>query len=261
MGQKENAVQLSQKVILITGAGTGIGAASAHYASARGAKLVLAGLPGAATEQVAADIRAAGGEALGLCTDVRDESAVEQAVSMAVETFGSLDGVVANAGIQRHNTDRDLFELSEQEWALTEDVNSRGVFRTCKHALAQMMKQPTGGALVIVSSITALSGSSANVAYLTAKSGLLGLNRHIAVHYARHGIRCNAISPGALEQTPDWADHPNPEARKTALEKSIPLGRLGTANDIAPWVAFLLSDDASYATGANFVIDGGITVT
>ncbi|MCB1739215.1 MAG: SDR family oxidoreductase [Gammaproteobacteria bacterium] len=253
-------MQIDNKVVLITGAGTGIGAATARYMARRGARLALAGLPYDALCAVADSINASGASAIAIETDVRDERAVAGAVEKTVQTFGRLDVAVANAGIQRHRTDRDLFQISEEEWEQTQDVNLRGVMRTCKHALAQMIQQGDGGAIVIVSSITALSGGSANVSYSTAKTALLGLNRHIAVHYAKHGIRCNAICPGALERTPDWMDHPNPQARKQAMEASIPLGRLGQPEDIAPFIALLASDDASYATGAQFVIDGGLTI-
>ena len=123
-----------------------------------------------------------------------------------------------------------------------------------------MLRQGDGGSIVIVSSITALVGTSANVSYMTGKAGLLSLNRHIAVHYAKHGIRCNAVCPGALEQTPDWGDHPDQDGRRQAMEAAVPLGRLGTSEDIAPFIAMLASDDASYATGAHFVIDGGVTI-
>lgn len=252
-------MDFKDRVVLITGGGSGIGAATGRYVAERGAHAVLAGIPADALEATAAAIRDEGGSALAVPTDVTDGASVENAMNAAVTAFGRLDGVVANAGIQRHNTDRDLFAMPESEWAKTHDVNSMGVVRTCKFALAQMMKQPSGGAIVIVSSITALGGGTPNVAYSTAKTGLLGLSRHIAVHYASHGIRCNAVCPGALNQTPDWADHPNPTGRKETFERAVPLGRLGSPEDIAPCIAFLLSDEARYATGAQFVVDGGIT--
>ena len=97
-----------------------------------------------------------------------------------------------------------------------------------------------------------------NVSYLTGKHGLLGLNRHIGIHYAAHGIRCNCLCPGALERTPDHDDHPDPEGRAARLSQALPLGRPGTPEDIAPWVTFLASDEARYANGAHFVIDGGL---
>ncbi|MEX2617128.1 MAG: SDR family NAD(P)-dependent oxidoreductase [Alphaproteobacteria bacterium] len=246
--------------VLITGGGSGIGAATARLMAKGGASVALAGIPEAGIAAVAAEIGGTGGRAIAIPTDVTIEGDIEAAIAETAAAFGRVDCVVANAGIQRHRTDVNLPELDMAEWELTQDVNLRGVVRTCKHALAQMLRQGGGGAIVIVSSITALSGRSANVSYMTAKSGLLGLNRHIAVHYARHGIRCNAVCPGALEQTPDWDDHPNPARRRETMERAIPLGRLGTPEDIAPMIAFLASDAARYATGGQFVVDGGITV-
>ena len=124
-----------------------------------------------------------------------------------------------------------------------------------------MIEQGGGGSMAIVSSITALNGRTPNVSYMTAKSGLLGLNRHIAVHYAKHSIRCNVVCPGALQQTPDWGDHPDPDGREQAMVDSTPLGRLGMSEDIAPWIAFLIADEAGFATGGTFVVDGGITIS
>jgi len=253
-------MRLDGKVALITGGGSGIGAATARLMAERGAAVTLAGIPVAGIEAVAAEIGAAGGRCLAVTTDVRAESDLETAIRRTVESFGKLNVVVANAGVQRHNTDVDLHRMDEAEWDLTQDVNLRGVVRTCKLGLAQMVEQASGGAVVIVSSVTALQGRTPNVSYMTAKTGLLGLNRHIAVHYARHGIRCNAVCPGALEKTPDWDQHPNPDGRKTAMEAAIPLGRLATPEDIAPWIAFLASDAASYATGGFHVVDGGMTI-
>ena len=253
-------MRLDGKVALITGGGSGIGAASARYMANIGAAVTLAGIPAQGVEEVAAEIAARGSQTLAVPTDVTVESDVRAAVERTVEVFGKLDIIVANAGIQRHNTDIDLFEMEEEEWERTQDVNLRGVFRTCKHGLAQMIRQGGGGSVVIVSSITALNGRTPNVSYMTAKSGLLGLNRHIAVHYAKHGIRSNAVCPGALERTPDWDEHPDPDGRREQMEAAIPLGRLGTPEDIAPWIAFLASDDAGYATGGHYVIDGGMTI-
>lgn len=253
-------MNLDGKTALITGAGSGIGAASARIMAERGAAILLAGIPAAGIEEVAKEIVSAGGQARAIVTDVTKEDDLKAAVDAAVDAFGGLDIVVANAGIQRHKTDVNLFEMSESEWDKTQDVNLRGVFRTCKHGLAQMIDQGRGGSVIIVSSITALNGRTPNVSYMTTKSGLLGMSRHIAVHYAKHGIRCNAVCPGALEQTPDWEDHPDPDGRESAMITATPLGRLGTAEDIAPWIAFLASDEAGFATGGTFVVDGGITI-
>jgi NAD(P)-dependent dehydrogenase (short-subunit alcohol dehydrogenase family) len=245
---------------LITGAGSGIGAATARLMAAAGAAVAVAGLPAAGVETVSAELTAAGSPALALPVDVADGAQVEQAVGQTVERFGRLDIVVASAGIQLHQQDLHLHELPEAVWDRTHDVNYRGVYLTCKYSLAQMMKQGDGGAIVIVSSVTALNGRSPNVAYLSGKHGLIGLARHIGVHYGRYGIRCNAVCPGALERTPNHDQHPNPQAREASLKERIPLGRLGRPEDIAPWITFLCSPEASYATGAAFVIDGGLSI-
>ena len=181
-------------------------------------------------------------------------------MAQTVEAFGRLDIVVPSAGVQMHNEDRNLHELPEEVWDRTHDVNYKGVYFTCKYGLAQMVKQGEGGVVIIVASTTALTGTTPNVAYSTGKAGLVNLARHIAVHYGDQGIRANSICPGALERTPDFDVHPDPVGRKATAEDRVPLNRLGTPEDIAPFITFLASDDASYATGANFVIDGGLTV-
>ncbi|GIV80237.1 MAG: short-chain dehydrogenase [Litorilinea sp.] len=254
-------MKLQGKTALITGAGSGIGAATARQMAAEGANVAVTGIPAAGVEAVAAELTAAGHPALAIPTDVSDAGQVEAAVARTVERFGRLDILVPNAGIQLHDLDVDLHQLPEEVWDRTHAVNYRGVFLTVKYGLAQFLRQGDGGVIVIVSSVTALNGASANPAYMTGKTGLLGLNRHIAVHYAKHGVRCNAVCPGALERTPSHERHPDPTGRAAQLIQRIPLGRLGRPEDIAPFITFLAGPDASYATGACFVIDGGLTVT
>jgi NAD(P)-dependent dehydrogenase (short-subunit alcohol dehydrogenase family) len=253
-------ISLQGKVALITGGGSGIGAATARLMAASGALVVVAGIPAAGVESVAREISSAGGKAIAAVTDVSNSDQVRAAVDVAVREFGWLDILVASAGIQMHREDRYLHELPESAWDRTHDVNYRGVMLACKHSLARMVEQGTGGSIVIISSITAVQGTSANVSYMSGKTGLLGLNRYIAVHYADKGIRCNAVLPGALERTPDHDDHPDPAGRSKTLTEKIPLGRLGRPEDIAPTVMFLCSDQASYATGGECVVDGGVTV-
>jgi len=253
--------KLAGRVALITGAGSGIGLATARRMALEGAKVLLTGIPRGLVADAAAALRDEGHDVAGHAADVSDEQQVADAVRAARERFGALDILVPNAGVQMHATDRRLHELPSGVWDATHDVNYRGVYLTVKHGLAQFVRQGTGGAVVIVASITALNGASANPAYMSGKHGVLGLSRHVAVHYAEHGIRCNAVCPGALERTPNHDVHPDPDGREARLEEAIPLGRLGRPDDIAPLIAFLASDDASYATGGTYVVDGGLTIT
>ena len=252
-------MKLQHQVALITGAGSGIGAATARLMVAEGAKVALAGIPAAGVEAVAEELNQAGPVALAIPTDVSQADQLEAAVARTVTQFGRLDIVVPNAGIQLHREDVDLHQLPEEIWDKTHDVNYRGVYLTCKAGLAQFVKQGDGGVIVIVASVTAMSGRSGNPAYLSGKHGLIGLNRYIAVHYAEHGVRCNAVCPGALERTPNHDRHPNAAGRETRMKQDIPLGRLGTPEDIAPFITFLATPAAGYATGAYFLVDGGLS--
>ncbi|MFZ1753237.1 MAG: SDR family oxidoreductase, partial [Caldilineaceae bacterium] len=210
--------------------------------------------------RVAAALVAAGHDAIAIETDVSQATSVEAAVAQTVARWGHLDVLVPNAGIQLHTADRDIHTLPEEIWDRTHDVNYRGVYLTLKYGLAQMVAQATGGAVVIVASVTAYSGKSANVAYLSGKHGLIGLNRYVAVHYAKHGIRCNAVCPGALERTPNHDIHPDAAGREARIAASVPLGRAGRPDEIAPMITFLATDDASYCTGAAYLVDGGMSV-
>ena len=192
-------MRLQDRVALITGACSGIGAAA-------GAKITVCAIPADGVNEVAASLRADGFEAVGLPTDVADEKTAAK--------FGRLDIAVASAAVQFHDRDHTLHELDTEAWDLTHSINFRGTMLTCKYALQQMLPQQSG-AIVIISSITALGGGSPNVAYLTGKHALLGLNRHIGKHYGRHGIRCNCICPGALEKNPTTTFTPIPKAARS----------------------------------------------
>ena len=253
-------MKLKNRVALITGAGGGVGSATARRMAEEGAHIATAGIPAAGVQAVVAELTEAGHTAIAIPADVSDGQQVEAAVRQTVEHFGRLDILVPNAAIQLHNDDRDLHTLPEEIWDRTHNVNYRGVFLTLKHGLAQMVQQGDGGVIVIVISVTAYSGRSPNVAYLSSKHGLMGLNRYVAVHYARHGIRCNAVCPGALERTPMHDVHPDPAGRQSRLETQIPLGRLGTPEDIAPFITFLCTDEASYANGGAYLVDGGLAI-
>ncbi|MGH2459732.1 MAG: SDR family NAD(P)-dependent oxidoreductase [Chloroflexota bacterium] len=253
-------MRLAGHVTLITGAGGGIGAATARYMAREGAAIALLERDVVALRRIDDDIVGEGGRALAIPTDVARAEQVAAAVSQAIETFGRLDSVVANAGIQLHRRDVPLHELPEDAWDETHDVNLRGVYLTCRASLRQMLKQPEGGSIVIVSSVTALGGyAPQNPAYTASKGGIVSLGRALAVQYGPNNIRCNVVCPGALEATPNWEDHPDPKGRFERMTARIPLGRLGRFVEMAPFIALLASGEASYATGGIFVIDGGLT--
>ncbi len=247
------------KVALITGGGSGIGAATAKLIAAKGGAVVVVGRTAVTVEGTAATIVASGGRALAVVADVSQEAAVEAAFAQAVAAFGRLDVIVANAAVQLHRRDTPIHEQDFAAWQETQAINLGGAFLTCRAGVRQLLAQGEGGAIVIVSSVTALAGTAAqNPAYTASKGGLLSFGRGLAVRYAADRIRCNVVCPGALAAPPDVEEIDN-VARERRLVGQIPLGRLGAFAEIAPMIAFLASDEASYATGGTFVVDGGLT--
>jgi NAD(P)-dependent dehydrogenase (short-subunit alcohol dehydrogenase family) len=242
------------KVGLVTGGGSGIGRAVAHRLASEGAQVVIADIDPEGGERVASE-----DEAIAFIrTDVSVGDEVERLVDEIVDRYGRLDVVHANAGIE---TPPLLLADTPDEWfdrAIA--VNARGVFLVCKHAIRHMMARGGGGAIVCTSSILDPGAFPKIGVYSISKAAVGAIVRAIGVEYATHGIRCNAVQPGATA-TPlverEIADSQDPDVQRKMIEGLQMMKRLGQPSEIAAAVAFLLSDDASFMTGASIPVDGG----
>ncbi len=255
-------MRLAGKVALVTGAGSGIGASAASLFAAEGAKVCVSDIDLAAAESVAGQITDAGGEAVALGGDIAARAAAERTVAEVVATFGRLDILVNSAGVTPRNAAPG--EDWERIWDRVIEVNLKGTFLMSRFA-ADVMKGSGGGAIVNLSSIIGLVGYSDRLglsdgfsAYPHSKGGVVQLTRDMGVNLARFGIRTNCLCPGFVKTnlTKDLTADPEALAK---LESFHPMGRLGTADEIARAALFLASDDASFITGAILAVDGGYT--
>ncbi|WP_328900597.1 SDR family oxidoreductase [Streptomyces sp. NBC_00441] len=238
--------------VLITGAGRGIGAATARLLAAEGARVLVTDLDGGRAEAVAAEIRADGLVAEALVCDVADRAAVEAAVAYAVETFGGLDVLVNNA--YACSLDATLFEDEPDEvWHRDLDVSLGGAYR-CARAAMPHLAVSGRGAIVSIGSVNGMQDFG-NHAYSAAKAGLASLTRTLAGHAGPRGVRANLVVPGTI-RTDAWAGR---EAELDRITPLYPLGRVGEPEDIAKAVAFLASSDAEWITGTSLCVDGGLT--
>jgi NAD(P)-dependent dehydrogenase (short-subunit alcohol dehydrogenase family) len=246
------ADRLKDKVALISGGGRGIGAAVARLFAQEGAAVVLGQRTEPEARATAESIRYQGGRAVYVRLDVTREEDWQAAVSAAVATFGRLDVLVNDAGV---NNERGVEELSREEWDRVIAVNQSGVWLGMKAAVPALRRRG-GGAIVNVASVSALTGSASMFAYQASKGAVRAMSRGAAIQYASEGIRVNAVFPGPVVPTPVEGMDPESARRPVA---DVPLGRAARPEEIARGVLFLASDEASFVTGAELIIDGGFT--
>lgn len=239
------------RVALVTGAGNGIGAATAKLLAKLGARVALVDRDTAALTSVREDIAASGGDAFELALDVSDADAVGQAVARVVDHWGRLDLAVNNAGVA--GVSAVAGELDPADWAAINGVNYHGVFYCMRYEVPAMLAGG-GGAIVNVSSNHWTRSLATRPGYAASKHGVVGLSRTAAIDYAARGIRVNVVAPGVVD-TPLVAAH---SAESEVIASHIPMRRLGRPSEIAGAIAFLLSQHASYITGAVLGVDGGI---
>lgn len=252
-----SVISLAGQVAFVTGAGHGIGRASALALAEAGAFVLAADYFADGAEETQNLIRAAGHAGAAVTVDVTDWAALQAAVADVVAAHGRLDILHANAGVLMAGT---ALTQSMQEWDRTYEVNVRGTFLTVRATLPQLIKQGSG-TIVITASISGMIGEPNLVAYNSSKGALINLTRQLAVEYASHGIRVNCICPGWIETgfNDPVLGHLSAADLDQLIEQQVPLGRQGTSEDIAPSVVFLASDWARYITGQSLVIDGGLT--
>jgi NAD(P)-dependent dehydrogenase (short-subunit alcohol dehydrogenase family) len=241
------------QVAIVTGAASGIGRASALALAESGAHVVAADM--AASDATVDEIRTRGGEAVSTICDIAEDSDVENMVAFAVETFGHIDLLHANAGLGHGQAP--LAAIDPAAWRRTIAVNLTGTWLCLRAGIRQMVSQGHGGAIVVTSSATGLTGYPGVGGYAATKAALVSLTKTAAVEYATAGIRVNAVAPGpiatdmvrrAVEENPGLAAH---------LQTSVPMGRLGTVDEVAAAVVWLCTPAASYITGTVISIDGG----
>jgi len=243
-------IDLSGRVALVTGASRGIGRATALALARQGARVVAAARADHAAG-VAADIEAAGGEALALAVDVTDASSVDAMVSAVMDRFGRVDVLVSNAGITR---DQLLLRMSREDWDAVLATNLTAAF-TCAQAVLRPMVKQRAGRIITISSVVGQAGNAGQANYAASKAGLIGFAKALALEVASRGITVNVLAPGLIET--DMTRALGEGAHESWAQK-IPMGRLGRPEDVADAVCFLASDEASYITGQVLAVNGGM---
>ena len=250
-------MRLADKVALITGAGSGIGRESAILFAAEGAEVVAVDLNHEAAVETARQVTADGGRAIAVTADVSKDADVAAMVAAAEQEFGRLNVLFNNAGIM-HSADDDAIGTDEEIWDLTMDINAKGVFLGCKHGVPALRRAGGGSIINTASFVATLGAATPQVSYTASKGAVLAMTRELAVIHARENIRVNALSPGPLN-TELLMKFLNTDEKKQRRLVHIPMGRFGEAKEMAQAALWLASDESSFTTGANFLVDGGIT--
>jgi NAD(P)-dependent dehydrogenase (short-subunit alcohol dehydrogenase family) len=249
--------RLANKVALTTGAGSGIGRASSLLFAAEGARVVCVDLDESSVVETVEMVTAADGQAIAVKADVSDDADSKAMVDAAQEAFGGLHVMFNNAGIM-HSDDGDSQSTTETIWDLTMNINAKGVFLGCKYGIPAIRACGGGSIINTASFVARLGAATPQVAYTASKGAVLALSRELAVAHAREGIRINALCPGPLQTELLMKFLDTGEKRQRRLVH-VPMGRFGLADEVAKSALFLASDDSSYITGSEFLVDGGIT--
>jgi NAD(P)-dependent dehydrogenase (short-subunit alcohol dehydrogenase family) len=247
--------RLSGKVALITGAGMGIGREASLLFAEHGARVIVADINHQAADETVALVQAARGEAIAVSGDVALEADVKRLVAEGVQAYKALHILYNNAGVLWKDRDRSVLETDDTHWERVIAINLKSVFWVTKYGIPHLQRAG-GGSIIMVGSVSALAGfTRAQDAYTAAKGGLISLNKSLAIQFAKDNIRSNIIHPGIVD-TPLQAPYLT-EALRKEFETGIPLGRIAHPREIASVALFLASDESSYMTGAELVVDGG----
>ena len=250
---------LENKVALVTGGSSGIGRATAIAFARQGARVVVADRDAERGEQLAASIVTDGGEAFFVAADVTQSADVEAMVAAAIERYGALDCAFNNAGIEGV-VGVPIHQAQEADWDRVIDINLKGVWLCLRHEI-RAMREHGGGAIVNTASVAGLVGGTFGASYFASKHGVVGLSKAAAVENGTAGIRVNAVCPGVIKT--EMADRllDNDSRREQLVIAQHPIGRLGTAEEVAEMVVWLCSDAASFVTGQAMAVDGGFVAT
>jgi NAD(P)-dependent dehydrogenase (short-subunit alcohol dehydrogenase family) len=245
--------RLQDRVVVITGGGSGIGLASARRVASEGARVVIGDVDAVGGAAAAAEV-----DGLFVPVDVTVESQVSDLFQAAVDTYGAVDVAFNNAGISPPDDDS-LLVTGLDVWRRVQEVNLTSVFLCCKHAIPHMQRQGKGSVINTASFVAVMGAATSQVSYTASKGGVLAMSRELGVQFAREGIRVNALCPGPVNTTllqELFAKDPERAARRLV---HVPMGRFAEPEEIAGAVAFLASDDSSFVTASTFLVDGGIS--